>query len=99
MIVRIAKSFFSLVLWLLVTITTLISPRTFACDGQTEAKATYDDGGALSVLAYAPAVVLTAQDEETKGIGESGFFDDFVGFLAAEGGQEHSILLSLSEAI
>ena len=85
MIARIAKSFFSLVLWLLVTIATLISPRTFAYDGQSEAKATYDERSSLPVLAYDPTTMLTAQSGETRGVSRSDFFADFAKFLAAEG--------------
>ena len=86
MIARIAKSFFSLVLWLLVTIATLISPRTFAYDGQSEAKATYDERSSLPVLAYDPTTMLTAQSGETRGVSRSDFFADFAKFLAADSG-------------
>jgi hypothetical protein len=58
MIARIAKSFLSLILWLLVTITALISPKTFAYDVQTKAKATYNERGFASPTAQLAVTVL-----------------------------------------
>ena len=84
MITQIAKSCWSLLLWLFVAITTLISPETFTYGGQSQTRTTYDERGSPSVFRYDSAAVPFADENEGRTVGAKAFFADFAGLVAAK---------------